>query len=81
MSDYDWMEEPKEPSPNEFARELTALINKHSIEKFSNTPDWVLSEYIMGCLRVFSDTTKLREAWYGRDILDLGGSSVGSTED
>ena len=34
----------------EFQRELSALINKHSLERPSNLPDFVLAEYLTQCL-------------------------------
>lgn len=44
--------QPDEPIRNwpEFQRELTDLINKHSLERPSNLPDWVLAEYLTQCL-------------------------------
>lgn len=34
----------------EFQRELTHLINKHSLERIANLPDYVLAEYMTQCL-------------------------------
>ena len=34
----------------EFQRELAALINKHSLERIANLPDYVLAEYLTQCL-------------------------------
>ena len=50
-----------------FEKELEQLINKHSIENESNTPDWILTQYIGGCLSSFSRAIQQRETWYGRD--------------
>lgn len=50
-----------------FKEELTNLINTHSKENDSNTPDFILAEYIEGCLKVFSKTTKQRELWYSHN--------------
>jgi hypothetical protein len=50
-----------------FEKELKNLINKHSIENESNTPDFILSKYLIGCLKAFTTTTQQRETWYGRD--------------
>jgi hypothetical protein len=49
-----------------FKDELEMLINKHSVENKSNTPDFILSEYITNCLDAFGIATTRREAWYGR---------------
>ena len=48
-----------------FEKELEALINKHSIENKSNTPDWILARYLMRCLSNFADTTGHRRVWWG----------------
>jgi len=50
-----------------FEKELEALINKHSLENESNTPDWILAQYLIGCLAAFTTATRQRESWYGRD--------------
>lgn len=34
----------------EFQRELANLINKHSLERIANLPDYVLAEYLTQCL-------------------------------
>lgn len=34
----------------EFQRELAQLINKHSLERVANLPDYVLAEYLTQCL-------------------------------
>lgn len=49
-----------------FEQELVSLINRHSIENRSNTPDWILGEYLIGCMKAFELTMHLREEYYGR---------------
>lgn len=49
----------------EFERELTSLINKHSMESGSGTPDYVLAHYLMSCLQAFERTTELRSNFFG----------------
>lgn len=51
---------------SEFKRELEALINRHSMENGSNTPDFILAQYLLGCLEGFNAAVNAREAWYGR---------------
>jgi hypothetical protein len=46
------------------------VINKHSKENGSNTPDFILAEYLIECLRVFDKTTRLRNDWYGEKICE-----------
>jgi len=50
----------------EFEQELTKLLNKYSIENGCNTPDFILSKYIINCLKNFNVMINSREIWYGR---------------
>jgi hypothetical protein len=52
--------------PGSFPAELQDLINRHSIEGGSNTPDMILAEYLKGCLENFDMCVRRREEWYGR---------------
>lgn len=49
-----------------FQKELEELINRYSLENQSNTPDWILAQYISASLKAFEDATNDRERWYGR---------------
>jgi hypothetical protein len=49
-----------------FRRELEELINRHSQENGSNTPDFILADYLIGCLVLFDRTANSRERWYSR---------------
>ena len=57
----------KDGKPSTFHQELTTLINKHSQENYSNTPDFILSAYIADCLNAFNTAVVARERWYSRD--------------
>jgi uncharacterized protein YdeI (YjbR/CyaY-like superfamily) len=48
-----------------FEKELRELLNKHSVENQSNTPDFVLCGYIEDCLTAFNNATKRRDNYYG----------------
>jgi hypothetical protein len=50
---------------NTFRKELEGLINKYSMENGSNTPDFILAEFLWGCLKSFDKATNRRENWYG----------------
>lgn len=50
-----------------FEKELEDLINRHSKENESNTPDFILAQYMSNCLKNFNIATQQRETWYGRD--------------
>jgi len=47
-----------------FQKELENLINCHSQENTSNTPDFILAQYLIGCLDTFNATIQQREKWY-----------------
>lgn len=51
----------------EFRKELESLINRHSMESGSNTPDFILCEYLMDCLAAFDRAVVGREKWYGNN--------------
>ena len=52
---------------DKFEKELESLINRHSKENEANTPDFILAQYIAGCLLAFNTAVQQRETWYGRD--------------
>jgi capsid portal protein len=52
-----------------FLEELQDLINIHSKENASNTPDFILAQYLENCLEAFERATQQRETWYGRDMI------------
>jgi len=47
-----------------FRQELERLINKHNRENASNTPDFILADYIVGCLKAFDAAVRDRDRWY-----------------
>ena len=51
----------------QFKRELVSVINKCSRENHSNTPDFILAEYLMGCLEAFEFTVNARAEWYKKE--------------
>lgn len=57
-------------SQPDFEKELESLLNKHSMESHSNTPDFVLARYLSGCLLAWNVATNRREEWHGRGPLD-----------
>ena len=54
-----------------FVKELKVLINRHSMENMSNTPDYILVEYLMGCLDAFANTVNTRDRWHRHKIIDF----------
>jgi len=49
----------------EFEKDLKSLINVHCLENESNTPDWILAQYINKCLIAYNTATLQRDNWYG----------------
>lgn len=47
----------------DFEKELESLINKYKMENGSDTPDFVLAEYLAKCLAAFDYATKMRDGW------------------
>jgi len=50
----------------QFQKELLSLLNRHSQENESDTPDFILAEYLIGSLKVFNESVNNRQIWYGR---------------
>ena len=48
----------------EFRQELESLLNTHSMEGGSDTPDFILAQYLDECLKAFDIATALRDQWY-----------------
>lgn len=44
---------------------LSQTLNSVSAENGSNTPDFILAQYLYSCLEVFDKTNRLRQEWYG----------------
>lgn len=47
--------------------ELAALLNKHSAENGSDTPDFVLAQFLLNCLHAFDVAVADRTRWYGKE--------------
>jgi hypothetical protein len=53
---------------SDFQTELEGLINRHSVENSSNTPDYILAGYLQRCLDAFNIATKQRDGWYDVEL-------------
>lgn len=62
---YAGFRQEKQAKPS-FEHQLTSLINRHSMENGSDTPDFILGKYLLKCLRTFNETISEREVWYNR---------------
>ncbi len=56
----------------ELEKKLAGLINSECRENDSNTPDFLLAEFMMNCLDAFELASNKREVWFGvhLDILN-----------
>ena len=52
---------------SEFVRDLKNVANRHSQENASNTPDFILAQFLEACLAAWNTAVQQREGWYGRD--------------
>lgn len=52
---------------SDFEKELAALINRHSIENETDTPDFILARYINDCLNALGTLIDKRDNWSSVD--------------
>ena len=48
-----------------FKHDLAKLINLYSLESVSNTPDFIIAEYLTNTLLEFDKLMRSRDNWYG----------------
>ena len=54
-----------------YRKELETLINKQSLENVSNTPDFILAEYLETCLKAFDYAVLQRTSWHRKEKEEL----------
>ena len=47
-----------------FERDLSDLINSHSIEQHSNTPDFILARHMVNSLKAFTEIMRDRISYF-----------------
>jgi hypothetical protein len=47
-----------------FEEEFRKLVNSYSMESASNTPDFILSRYLIACMDNFNHAVRTRDEWY-----------------
>ena len=57
----------KDPAPS-FQKALESLLNRYCKDNASNTPDFLLAEYMLNVLDAFTTLNNKRERWYGRRV-------------
>ena len=51
--------------PGTLYSDLRDLLNAHSAEGKSDTPDYLLAKYLLKCLDAYNETVSERDAWLG----------------
>lgn len=59
---------------NPLVEDLRKVLNQHSVENASNTPDFILAEFLTGCLELWAKATKARDVWY-KGVTQVPGAS------
>jgi hypothetical protein len=49
-----------------FRQELAGLLNRYSMENASDTPDFLLADYLIECLRALDTAIRARDRWKGK---------------
>ena len=52
---------------NDLEHALSSALNRFSAENESNTPDWILAQFLLGCLAAWNRGTQQRETWFSAD--------------
>jgi hypothetical protein len=58
------------------ARDFATAINRHSRENDSNTPDFILAEYLVNALEAYERIHNVNEKWYGKELCIGSGQFV-----
>ena len=61
----------------DFRELLTDLINQCSKENGSNTPDFILAQYLNECLKAFDQAVCSRREWYEQESRETGYRETG----
>ena len=55
-------------SNKHFKRNLEHAVNCAGMESGSDTPDFIIAEYLSDCLKALDRAVRNREKWYGRKV-------------
>lgn len=51
----------------DYRQDLESAVNRNSIENGSDTPDFIIAEFLADCTAALDKAIKRREKWYGRN--------------
>ena len=74
------MEEQIEQRPD-LEHALSNLINSYSQENLSNTPDFILAQYLLDALDAFNKATNSRNKWYGYDKTEWSSDRINTIKE
>ena len=69
LSETEDSPEEKPERYSKFQKELESLINRYSMENHSDTPDFILAQFLTEQLKVFDQIVARRDKWYGHPTL------------
>jgi len=61
-----------ETAPPDLYNEISSVLNKHSAESGSNTPDYVLAQFLLESMTAFNAATNRRDAHYNGSAIAGG---------
>ena len=53
---------------SELAEEFAKVINRSSRENISNTPDFIIGEFLESVLVALEEAINKRDSWYGKKL-------------
>jgi hypothetical protein len=65
---------------SQLREDIRTAINRNSAENGSDTPDWLLTDYLMACLENFDKTVHNRSRWYSHHC-HIGGCNHSDTKE
>ena len=61
-----WIEQTK--NKESLKRELSKIMNIHGIDTACSTPDYILAEYLIDCLKSYKKMDDANRTWHGLTI-------------
>lgn len=50
------------------ARDLAGVLNSHCVENGSETPDFILADYLVSCIRAWNAAQQGRSTWHSGGV-------------
>lgn len=75
------MEQIVKNNEKKLQKEIEQLMNKYNVDIQTDTPDFILAEYLMSNLRIYLVTKSDTEKWFGKRITINGIEEIESKGD